>query len=94
MSKYHVELLKTCKINVEKTLDSLASATPSMASALKIGIEGVQYDAEGQLTLALERYTASLEIMIPLLRKELKGRRKYLLHQQVKFYLFNFFVRM
>ena len=67
--------------------DSLASSTPSLMSALDIGIEGVSYDSEGQHALALERYKAALDKLIPVLRNETKGRRRELLHQQVRIML-------
>ncbi|XP_046640835.1 serine/threonine-protein kinase ULK3-like [Daphnia pulicaria] len=78
------------KSNVSTTfqeLRSLASATPNLASALEIGKEGVQYDSEGQHVIALERYKAALDVMIPMLRHESKGRRRDLLHQQVTLWM-------
>jgi hypothetical protein len=63
-----------------------------LLSSLEIGIEGVQYDAEGQLAFALERYKAALEKLIPLLRNELKGRRKDLIHQQVSAFLVSMYL--
>lgn len=54
-----------------------------MKTALEIGREGVQYDAEGAYSTAFDRYEAALQSIIPILNKEPKGRRKDLLHQQV-----------
>lgn len=69
-------------VNVIKP-GSLANATPSLKTALEIGREGVQYDAEGAYSTAFDRYEAALQSIIPILNKEPKGRRKDLLHQQV-----------
>lgn len=66
-------------------LGSLASTTPSLKTALEIGMEAVQYDAEGSRSAAFERYEAALQNILPILAKEQKGRRKELLHQQVRF---------
>ncbi|XP_057377024.1 serine/threonine-protein kinase ULK3-like isoform X2 [Daphnia carinata] len=68
-------------------LQSLSSTTPDLLSALEIGLEGVQYDGEGQHAVALERYKAALEKLIPLLRSESKGRRRELLRLQITLWM-------
>ena len=66
---------------------SLASTTPSLKTAIEIGMEAVQYDAEGSRTTAFERYEAALQQILPVLTKEPKGRRKELLHQQASLWM-------
>ena len=62
----------------------LANTTPKLRSALDIGVAAVQYDAEGQCATALEHYETSLQQILLFLSSEPKGKRKELLHQQVK----------
>ena len=62
---------------------ALVSTTPSLKSALDIGVVAVQYDAEGQFANALGGYQAALQQIIQLLSKEPRGKRKELLHKQV-----------
>ncbi|KZS03768.1 Serine/threonine-protein kinase ULK3 [Daphnia magna] len=68
-------------------LHSLSSTTPDLLSSLEIGLEGVQYDGEGQHAVALERYKAALEKLIPLLRSESKGLRRELLRLQITLWM-------
>ena len=63
--------------------ETLVSTTPSLKAALEIGTEGVQYDAEGQFSVAYERYEVALQKIVQHLSIEPRGRRKALLHQQV-----------
>lgn len=66
-------------------LGRLSSATPHLKVAIDIGIEAVQYDAEGQYSAAFDRYEMALQKILELLNAEPKGRRKELLYQQVDF---------
>lgn len=54
-----------------------------MASGLEMGEVGEQYFAEGNYTLALEKFKSCLGILVRVLSKEPPGRRRELLHQQV-----------
>lgn len=55
-----------------------------MTDALEIGEAAEQYLAEGNYTLALEKFQSCLSILVPLLGKEPLGRRRELLHKQVR----------
>jgi len=68
-------------------LRALVSTTPSLKSALDIGVVAVQYDAEGQYSNALERYEAALKQIIQFLSKEPRGKRKELLHHQASIWM-------
>lgn len=61
----------------------LGKSTPGMRDALEIGEAGEQYLAEGNYTLALEKFQSCLSVLVPLLGKEPLGRRRDLLHKQV-----------
>lgn len=65
------------------TLYELALMTPQLATGIDIGTTGEMYLAEGKKALALEKLTAALQILLPLLGNEPPGPRKEMLHSQV-----------
>ncbi|XP_020285583.1 serine/threonine-protein kinase ULK3 [Pseudomyrmex gracilis] len=68
-------------------LRTLSRSTTSMTDALEIGEAAEQYLAEGNYTLALEKFQSCLSILVPLLGKEPLGRRRELLHKQVQIWM-------
>ncbi|KAL6265553.1 hypothetical protein P5V15_002348 [Pogonomyrmex californicus] len=82
------------KIALEKSsafvyleLRILSKSTTNMADALEIGEAAEQYLAEGNYTLALEKFQSCLSILVPLLGKEPLGRRRDLLHKQIQIWM-------
>ncbi|XP_011634933.1 serine/threonine-protein kinase ULK3 [Pogonomyrmex barbatus] len=65
----------------------LSKSTTNMADALEIGEAAEQYLAEGNYTLALEKFQSCLSILMPLLGKEPLGRRRDLLHKQIQIWM-------
>lgn len=61
----------------------LCVTTPALRDALDIGLSGQMYLAEGQYQLALDKFQASLGVLVPLLATEPLGLRKDLLYKQV-----------
>ncbi|XP_031828727.1 unc-51 like kinase 3 homolog Aduk isoform X2 [Nomia melanderi] len=72
---------------VDRELRTLSKSTTKMADGLEIGEVAVQYLAEGNYALALERFQSCLGILVPLLKKEPAGRRRDLLHKQVQLWM-------
>ncbi|XP_008552813.1 serine/threonine-protein kinase ULK3 [Microplitis demolitor] len=68
-------------------LKSLSKSTSDMASGLEMGEVGEQYFAEGNYTLALEKFKSCLGILVRVLSKEPPGRRRELLHQQIQMWM-------
>ncbi|XP_054285473.1 serine/threonine-protein kinase ULK3 isoform X2 [Macrosteles quadrilineatus] len=68
-------------------LMALCSTTPSLRDALEIGQAAQMYLAEGQYQLALDKFQASLGVLVPLLATEPLGPRKELLYRQVQDWL-------
>ncbi|XP_074107124.1 unc-51 like kinase 3 homolog Aduk isoform X3 [Cotesia typhae] len=68
-------------------LRSLSKSTFDMASGLEMGEVGEQYFAEGNYSLALEKYKACLGILVRVLSKEPPGRRRELLHKQIQIWM-------
>lgn len=62
---------------------SQCRTTPPLRDALDIGMLAQMYLAEGQYQLALDKFQASLEVLVPLLATEPLGVRKDLLYKQV-----------
>lgn len=69
--------------NQYKTLYELSAMTPKLMTGLEIGCMGEMYLAEGRKSLALEKLTAALQVLIPTLETEPSGPRKEMLHSQV-----------
>ncbi|XP_012281826.1 serine/threonine-protein kinase ULK3 [Orussus abietinus] len=65
-------------------LRTLGKSTPAMVDGLEIGEVAEEYLAEGNYTLALEKFKSCLGILVPLLGKEPPGRRRDLLYGQVQ----------
>ncbi|XP_018335806.1 serine/threonine-protein kinase ULK3 [Agrilus planipennis] len=68
-------------------LRGLSTLTPNMATGLDIGCTGELYMVEGKNSLALEKLTSALSLLIPILGNEPPGVRKDLLHAQVQKWL-------
>lgn len=66
------------------TLYELSSVTPQIITGLDIGTMGEMYLAEGRKTIALEKLTTALQLLIPMLENEPLGPRKDMLHSQVR----------
>ncbi len=65
-------------------LISLSSAAPQILTGLEIGQTGEDYDREGRVTVALDKYESALRILLPLVKSEPEGsERKKLLAAQV-----------
>lgn len=67
-----------------KTLQEMAANTPKLATALDIGVSAEMYLAENRQPIALQKFRAALNILIPLLESEPIGPRRDLLHLQVR----------
>lgn len=67
-----------------RTLCELSSVTPKLVTGLDIGATAEMYLAENRHSLALEKFRAALNILIPLLENEPTGPRRHLLHLQVR----------
>ncbi|XP_023346605.1 serine/threonine-protein kinase ULK3 [Eurytemora carolleeae] len=65
----------------------LAKITPGMEGGLEICIAARNYQLQGDIEQAVDRYTAGLGVLVPLLQKEPKGTRRDLLHEAVKCWL-------
>jgi len=83
----HTPLPASPSVAAFDELRALVSTTPSLKSALDIGVVAVQYDAEGQFANALGGYEAALQQIIQLLSKEPRGKRKELLHKQASIWM-------
>lgn len=66
-----------------KTLYQLCFTTPKLITALDIGTAAEMYMAEQRTQIALLKFKAALNIIIPLLETEPIGPRRCLLHAQV-----------
>lgn len=73
--------------NQYQTLYNLCKATPDIRNALDIGRVGEMYVLDGKKTIALEKITAALDILIPLINTEPSGMRKDMLHKQIQQWL-------
>lgn len=82
MPKSSCEMLPL-SVNQYKTLYELSAVTPKLMTGLEIGCMGEMYLAEGRKNLALEKFTAALQVLIPSLETEPQGPRKEMLHSQV-----------
>lgn len=67
-----------------KSLYELSANTPKLATGLDIGTSAEMYLAENRQTIALQKFRAALNILIPLLETEPIGPRRDLLHLQVR----------
>lgn len=71
-------------MSVEKSeLSDLCRVTPKMATGVEICESGDIYHMEGDLNRALDRWTAGLGVLVPILPSEPKGRRRDLLHTAI-----------
>ena len=68
----------------EGELDQLCASSPKLTTGLEVCRTGTLYLAQGEANLALERLTAGLGELVPVLQKEPKGRRRELLGRAVK----------
>ncbi|CAK9806871.1 Serine/threonine-protein kinase ULK3 [Anthophora quadrimaculata] len=68
-------------------LRTLSKSTTGMADALEIGEVAELYVAEGNYSVALQKFKWCLGLLVPLLGKEPPGRRRDLLHKQVEFWM-------
>ena len=68
----------------EEELDLLSASSPKMTTGIEVCRTGALYLAQGESKLALERLTAGLGELVPLLQAEPKGRRRELLGKAVK----------
>ena len=68
----------------EEELDLLCASSPKMTTGIEVCRTGALYLAQGEGKLALERLTAGLGELVPLLQAEPKGRRRELLGKAVK----------
>ena len=68
----------------EGELDQLCASSPKLTTGLEVCRTGTLYLAQGEANLALERLTAGLGELVPVLQKEPKGRRRELLGKAVK----------
>lgn len=75
--------------NDDKTpgLKDLFQSTPKVYDALEIGLTGQMYMAEGDYLTAYNKFEASLNVLIPHIKKEPAGLRKDLLVRQVQWWL-------
>ena len=60
----------------EGELDQLCASSPKLTTGLEVCRTGTLYLAQGEANLALERLTAGLGELVPVLQKEPKGRRR------------------
>lgn len=67
-----------------KTLYELSANTPKLATGLDIGTSAEMYLAENRRKIALQKFTAAFNILIPLLETEPIGPPHDLLHAQVR----------
>merc|ERR1719234_1873521 len=70
--------------DTEGELDQLCASSPKLTTGLEVCRTGSLYLAQGEANLALERLTAGLGELVPVLQKEPKGRRRELLGRAVK----------
>lgn len=68
----------------EGELDLLCASSPKLTTGLEVCRTGTLYLAQGEAKLALERLTAGLGELVPVLQVEPKGRRRELLGRAVK----------
>ena len=68
----------------EGELDQLCASSPKLTTGLEVCRTGTLYLAQGEANLALERLTAGLGELVPVLQEEPKGRRRELLGKAVK----------
>jgi len=61
-------------------LRALSKGTQGLADGLEIISSARDYLLEGDIQQAVDKYTAGLSVLMPLLQKEPKGRRRDLLH--------------
>ena len=67
----------------EGELDLLCASSPKLTTGLEVCRTGTLYLAQGEPKLALERLTAGLGELVPVLQVEPKGRRRELLGKAV-----------
>lgn len=63
--------------------DSLFTSTPQVQHALEIGQQAELYSYEQNFSVALDRFTSALNVLVPLLKQEPAGIRKEMLQKQV-----------
>jgi len=68
-------------------LFELSKGTPGLRDGLEICTAAKNYQMEGDIAQAVDRYTAGLGVLVPLLQKEPKGARRDLLHNAVMHWL-------
>jgi len=61
-------------------LRQLSKGTPSLADGLEIIGSARNYLLQGDIQQAIDKYTAGLSVLMPILQNEPKGRRRDLLH--------------
>jgi len=66
-----------------KELNDLCKVTPGLRDGLEICSAARNYQLEGDLRQAIDRYTAGLGVLMPLLQTEPKGVRRDMLHEAV-----------
>lgn len=72
-----------CELKSINFTGTLSKTTPDMRGALEIGEVAEQYLAEGNYSLALDKFQSCLKVLVPMLGKEPPGRRRDLLGKQV-----------
>jgi len=68
-------------------LMELSRVTPKLATGVEICESGDTYRMEGDLNRALDRWTAGLGVLVPLLQSEPRGRRRELLHSSITLWM-------
>nr|XP_014285124.1 serine/threonine-protein kinase ULK3 isoform X2 [Halyomorpha halys] len=68
-------------------LKDIFQSTPKVHDALEIGLTGQMYMSEGDYVTAYNKFEASLNVLIPHIKKEPPGQRKDLLVRQVQWWL-------
>lgn len=70
-----------------QALYNLCKATPNIKNALDIGRVAEMYVLDGKTSIALDKITAALDILLPLMNTEPPGVRKDMLHKQIQQWL-------
>lgn len=70
-----------------QSLYNLCKTTPKIKNALDIGRVAEMYVIDGKLAIALDKITAALDVLIPLITTEPPGPRKEMLHKQIQQWL-------
>lgn len=68
-------------------LYEISKGTPRLRSGLEICRAARNYQLEGDISHAIDRYTAGLGVLMPLLQSEPRGQRRDLLHEAITHWL-------